>query len=206
MLFGGHYNRTSCYSFSTSSLKWTKLPDLPSERSYHGTAVIGNSVFLLGGFKNSTIEEYNHVTKKITHLCSMKRSLFSSAISRNEFGLCIYKGDSLLIAVGCDDKGETTNNCFVFNTKTNAIRNIGSLNTKRRANALVNFEGKIFCIGGYNGAGYLNSIKVFDATNEKWKTTDFKLNDARSHHQAVAHKQFIYVLGGDMGGSIGYAK
>jgi len=123
----------------------------------------------------------------------MKKSLFSSAISRHSFGITNYVGESLLIAGGKDDKYEPTDNCFVFDTKTKAIRDVGSLNTKRLGNVLVNFKGEIFCIGGYRK---LNSIEVFDATTEKWKTSSLKLNIARSCHQAVAHKQFIYVLGG----------
>ena len=197
MLFGGYSNSTSCYSFSTTSQQWTKLENLPSERWYHGSAVIGNSVFLVGGQYNSTIKEYNNITKKVTHVCSMKRSFFSSEIYRNEFGISTYKGDSLLIAGGEDDKGEIFNNCFVLDTKNKTIRDVGILNIKRKGNVLVNSKGKIFCIGGYNGSDiHLNSIEVFDATTEKWKATDFKLNIARSYHQAVANKQFIYVLGG----------
>ena len=104
----------------------------------------------------------------------MKRSLLSSAISRNEFGICIYEGGSLLIAGGDGDKREATDNCFVFNTKTKAIRYIGSLNTKRSGSVLVSFKGEVFCIGGHNGInGMLNSIEVFDATTEKWKYTKF---------------------------------
>ena len=208
MLFGGDFNETSCYSISTLSQQWTKLQDLPSKRYYHGSAVIGNSVFLVGGYENNTIEEYNIVTKKFTHVYSMKMSLFLSAISRHEFGISVYKGDSILIAGGDDSKSifvlfNALNNCFVLNTKTTAIRDVGSLNSKRRGNVLVNFKGEIFCIGGWNTADrYLNSIEVFDATTEEWKNSNLKLDIARFNHQAVAHKQFIYVLGG----SIGYAK
>ena len=197
MLFGGLNNRTSCYSFSITSQQWKKLQDLPSKRCWHCSAVIGNSVFLVGGYKNSTIKEYNIVTQKFTRVSSMKRSFFSSGICRSGFGMCVYKGDSLLIAGGKDDNDETTNKCFVFNTNTKAIRDVGILNIKRFGNILVNFKGEIFCIGGYSPTGgYLNSIEVFDATTEEWKTSSLKLNIVRGGHQAVAHKQFIYVLGG----------
>ena len=200
MLFGGARNPTSCFSFSLTSQQWTKLQDLPSGRCWHGSAVIGNFVFLVGGYGNITIEKYDTTTKKITLVCLMKRSLNSSAISCNKFGISIYKGDSLLIAGGQDDKYKTTNNCFVFNTKTKAIRNVSIFKTKRRGNTLVNFKGEIFCIGGeLETCEKLNLIEVFDATTEKWKTTDFKLNIARHCPQAVAHKQFIYVLGGYIG-------
>ena len=95
MLFGGLRNITSCYSLSVSSRQWTKLKDIPSKRWNHGSAVIGNSVFLVGGYKNSTIDEFNNVTKVFIHNSSKKRSSFSSAISRYAFGIGVYKEDSL---------------------------------------------------------------------------------------------------------------
>ena len=61
----------------------------------------------------------------------------------------------------------------------------------------MNFKGEIFCIGGWNQThGTLNSVEVFDANTEEWKTSDLKLGIGRIHHKAVAHTQFIYVLGG----------
>ena len=203
MLFGGRYNPTSCYLFSTLSQQWTKLQDIPWKRYYHGSAVIGSSVFLVGSPGNSFIDEYNIVTKAFTHLYSLNRSFFSSPIFRNRFGLCIYKGNSLLIAGGKNDNGETTNNCFVFKTKTKAISYVGSLTKETQQNVLVNFKGEIFCISGWNPTDkYLNLIEVFDETTKKWKTTSLKLNIARKNHQAVAHKQFIYVLGGSNNGGL----
>ena len=195
MLLGGFRNKNLCYSFSVSSGHMTNLQHLRSPRLYHGSAVIGNSVFLVGGYKNRTIEKYDIDTKIFTCVSLMKRSLFESAIPHCNFGICIYRGDSLLIAGGYDSKCKMTKNCFVFDTKTKAIRDVGSLKTKRSGNALVNFKEEIFCIGGHD-LTCLNSIEKFDAATEKWKTSNLKLNVARSNHQAFAHKQFIYVIGG----------
>ena len=203
MLFGGFYKEKSCYSFSIASQQWTKLQNLPSKRYYHSSAIIGNSVFLVGGYKNSTIEEYETVKKKLTKTSKMKWSLVSSTVFCNEFGITVYEVDSLLIAGGNDyaaSVNNATNECFVFETKTNSKRYVGSLNTKRLGNVLVNLKSEIFCIGGYNSTDrYLNTIEMFNATTGNWITTDFKLNIGRCRHQAVVHKQFIYVLGGNIG-------
>ena len=154
-----------------------------------------------GGRDNRTIEVYNTVSKEFTKVSALEKSVFSSQKSRKEFGISVYRRNSLLIAGGEDGKSilrkNSTDNCFVFNTKTQAIRYVGSLKSKRYRNVLVNFKGEIFCIGGWNQTHRsLNSIEVFDANTEEWKTSDLKLGIGRIHHKAVAHKQFIYVLGG----------
>ena len=42
----------------------------------------------------------------------------------------------------------------------------------------------------------LDTIETFDPVTEQWKISDAKLNIARTGHQAVAHKHFIYIIGG----------
>ena len=205
MLFGGYLNQTSCYSFSTLSQKWTKLQDLPSERVHHGSAVIGNSVFLVGGWNNNTVDKYNTVSEEVTRINVGNKPTLSAARSYSSFGMCVYRGDSLLIASGCpNNRSEITKSCFLFDTKTQAVREVGSLNDGRAKHVLVNFDDEIFCIGGHsiNWRGvetYFTSIEKFNPITEEWRISHLKLIKGRFSHQAVAHKQFIYVLGGNIG-------
>ena len=202
-MFGGAYGyEKSCYSFSTLSQKWTKLPNLPSARHQHRSAIIGNSVFLVGGRGNNAVEKYNTVTKKFTKVNVVKKSAFPAAESRISFGMCVYRTDSLLIASGCpNNKSEITKSCFLLDTKAQTAREVGSLNEGRGGHALVNFEEEVFCIGGssinYMGvATYFSSIEKFNPVTEEWMTSHLKLIEGRRDHQAVTYKQFIYVLGG----------
>ena len=190
MLFGGFSNKRSFYSFSPSKQQWTKLPDLPSNRCSHGSVVIGNSVFIVGGYDNKTIEEYNISTKTIEKVATMKKSLYS-------FGICPFNESEVLIAGGSDDNYKATNNCFLFNTNSKTFKDIGKMNTKRFGHVLVNVEGVVYSIGGRDvNYKHLNTIEILDAKSEQWTTSHAKLNIARRSHQAFAHKHFIYIFGG----------
>ena len=117
--------------------------------------------------------------------------------SRNEFGICVFNKSEVLIAGGCDDNYKATNNCFIFNTNSKTFKDIANVNTKRCGHVLVNVEGVVYSIGGWNDKGeYLNSIEILDPTTKRWKKSNVKLYIERANHQAVAHKHIIYVFGG----------
>ena len=190
MLFGGLDNKTSLYSFNSSDQQWTKVSDLPSDRRYHGSVIVGGSVFIVGGWDNNTIEQYNISTKTFKNVAIMKKCL-------NEFGICVFNSEALLIAGGSGNDFDATNNCFLFNTNTKTFKEISNMKTKRWGHALVNVEGIVYSIGGQKEKHkLLNTIETFDPVTEQWKTSDVMLQNARSGHQAVAHKHFIYIFGG----------
>ena len=185
MLFGGEDNEKSCYLFSPSTQQWTRLPDLPTERRSHNALKINNSIFLVGGSDNNTIEQYEVSSKTFKKVATMKKCLVS-------FGISLYNNQSLLITGRYD-----SNDCFLFNTSSKQFKNLPSMNIKRKGHVLVNVSGIIYSIGGWNGEDeFLSSIEEFHPSTEEWKISAFELKKARSFHQAVAHKHFIYVFGG----------
>ena len=175
------------------------MPDLPSDRASHCSAVVGKCCFLVGGYGNKTIDKYDLVTKTVTTVASMKTHRF-------EFGMCLHKSNQILVAGGCtyvdphySRRAEacwSADSCFLFNTATNSLKEVGSMNSKRRGPALVNCEGDVYAIGGIEEREELTSIEKFDSITETW-TTVADLNIGRRMHRAVAHKHFIYVFGGE---------
>ena len=191
MLFGGKINdRKPFYSFNPASQQWIKLPDLPSRRESHGSVVVGISVFLVGGWYNNTIEEYDISTKTFKNVATMKNY-------RHSFGICVFNKTEVLVAGGRGDYNMVINSCLLFNTNTKTFKEVGNMNTKRCGHVLVNVDETIYSIGGLDDNDEeLNTIEMFDPVTEQWKTSDVKLHIERKNHQAVAHKHFIYIFGG----------
>ena len=191
MLFGGKINdRKPFYSFNPASQQWIKLPDLPSRRESHGSVVVGKSVFLVGGWYNNTIEEYDISTKTFKNVATMKNY-------RHSFGICVFNKTEVLVAGGRGDYNMVINSCLLFNTNTKTFKEVGNMNTKRCGHVLVNVDETIYSIGGLDDNNEeLNTIEIFDPVTEQWKTSDVKLHIERYYHQAVAHKHFIYIIGG----------
>jgi len=190
MLFGGHDNPISCYSFSFSCQHWTKLPDLPSDRKHHGLAVIGQSAYLVGGCNNKDIDEYNLTTKQFRRMNSMKTD-------RDMFGMCFHTEHKILITGGWENG--PTDSCFLYDTIENTFEIIDSLNTGRYGHALVNEGNTAYAIGGCLNKKALNTIEVLDKTTKKWKLLETTLLIPRYFHQAVVHKNSIYIIGGKDG-------
>ena len=70
--------------------------------------VIGNSMFIVGGHYNRTIEEYNISTKTLKNVTTMETSLFN-------FGICAINKNEALIAGGeSSDNLDATNKCCFF--------------------------------------------------------------------------------------------
>ena len=191
MLLGGYNNNKSFYSFSRRH-QWTKLPDLPGKRTWHGSVVIGRLVLTFGGFDNKTIQQYEISTKKSSVWGTQTKA-------RIEFGICAYNKSEVLIAGGEDHNGEITDTCFLYNFKK-TYNEVGTMKSKRKGHVLVNLDGVIYCIGGQNEKlEYLNTIETFDRETKEWKISDVKLHVPRYRHQAVAHKNFIYIFAGCSG-------
>ena len=190
LLFGGWKEKKSVYSYSPASKQWKKLPDLPSDRASHQSIAIDRHIYLVGGDKNKTIDRYDPVNKTVSTVASMESPIFS-------FGMCLYKGNQIIVAGGCTDQNDVSNSTFLFDTTTNSFKEVGKMTSGRRAFVLVNCCNTVYAIGGFSTEyDYLRSIEEFDPITESWKKVKAKMKVARSSHQAVAHKHFIYVFGG----------
>ena len=149
------------YSFSLSKQQWTIFSNLKCSRNIHGSVVIGNSVFLIGGDDNKTIEEYNISTKTFKKIATVKNV-------RREFGICAINKNEVLIAGGYENN-ETTNNSFLFNINSKTFKDVGNLKTKKYGHVLVNVEGVVYAIGGWNRNEYLNTIEILDPVTNNGK-------------------------------------
>ena len=175
MLFGGFIKSKSFYSYSPSSKQWTRLPDLPSKRTYHGTVVIDKTIYIVSGRGNSIIDIYDEWTKRFQTVNKIKNP-------RYKFGICPLK-DDILIAGGMEGELEGTlqNTCFSYNTASNTFKQLRSMKSKRCGHVLANMNDEcVYAIGGWNNQnGCLSSIEQFDPATEQWTIVKPKLNIAR---------------------------
>ena len=190
LLFGGYKRRSSFRSLSLVNQRWTRMRDLPSERSDHGSVTIGQNAFVFGGYHNKNIDRYDKYTNTFQTVNTMNEF-------RCEFGICTIKG-KVLISGGRDEKGLKLKSCSLFYPISNIFLPKANMKVKRSGHALVNINDKfVFSIGGYNDQdSFLNSIEKYDPETDVWTIVDLKLNIARENHQAVAYNHCIYVFGG----------
>merc|ERR1719427_2015513 len=159
--------------------------------------MIGSSIYLFGGYDNGTVEEYNIFSRSFKTV---------SSFYRRSFGICNYNETDVFIAGGefylnCS---ETTNNCVLFSSTNHSFRGFADMVIKRKGHVLVNVKGVTYCLGGWSAYNsnlpqcveLLDSIETVNPNTGNWELLPAKLSFPRADHQAVAHNQFIYILGG----------
>ena len=169
------------------------MKNLPSKRILHGSITMEDGIYIVGGKNNNNIDKYNPSTgvfEKVALMAEYGRS----------FEICSVDSESFIFAGGLDGKDSSVTTSYIFNTNSNTLKKVGSLNTGRYGCPLVKSEdGDIYAIGGGDEKmNCLNTIEKFDEKSLKWKDFSTKLKTARSYFQAVAYKNFIYIIGGEL--------
>ena len=183
------------------------MRDIPIKRDWHGSVTISRKAFIISGIKgNNGIIDINIYDK----LTNSFQSVNATTTNPSGFGICTIKGD-ILISGGhkLSDNLKVcflyTTSCILYNPPSNTFKPIANMNIERSGHTLVNMNDKfVFSIGGLNGRddkpsypeSYLNCIEKYDPETDKWTIVDQKLNIARSYHQAVAYKHYIFVVAG----------
>ena len=178
------------YSFSFSNEKWTRLNDLPSLRRYNGSVKMKDSLYIVGGAYSKSINRFNLNTRTFSTVNWLDEY-------RNDFGVCQYDEDNFIFAGGLEESYKVTNTCFLYNVTTSSFKQVGSLNIKRYGHVLIKSEdGEIFALGGNNQTKELNLIEKFNKKLQTWTKIKTKLKIGRFQPQAVAYKNFIFIIGG----------
>jgi kelch-like protein 10 len=189
----GFTNDVETYDMRTC--RWIKAEnvDLNGPRAFHGSAVIGFNIYLLGGcdgyhYKNrfNSCYCFNVATKTWREVAPMntRRSCLSVAVL-----------DELVYAVGGCDGHEVHNTAERYDYRSNQWSMIAPMNIARSYAGAAALDGKIYVVGGYNGVEYLNSAEVYDADVNQW-TLIKGMKLRRSGLSCVAYHGCLYAIGG----------
>ncbi|CRG95143.1 kelch protein K13, putative [Plasmodium gallinaceum] len=151
-------------------------------------------VFCIGGFDGveylSSVELLD-ISQQCWRMCtpmSTKKAYFGSAVLNNF--LYVFGGNNY------DYKA-------LFETEVyDRLRDVwyvsSNLNIPRRNNCGVTLNGRIYCIGGYDGSCILPNVEAYDHRMKAWIEVA-PLNTPRSSAMSVAFDNKIYVIGGTNG-------
>ena len=175
---------------------------LPGSRAYHGSGVLGNKLYVFGGYSPNQRED--------TGDRQCLNSTFSFDINRRSWkrvgqmherriytGYCTYKG--FLYALGGHNftvgAGTRLNSMERFNTETNQWEQLSPMRYQRSDLAVAAVDGKIFAVGGFSGQDQMSSVEIYDIETDTWSIGP-PLISPRSGHQAIVVDKKIYVIGG----------
>ncbi|XP_048480622.1 kelch-like protein 10 isoform X2 [Plutella xylostella] len=179
-------------TYDTRADRWIKVEEVDpaGPRAYHGTAVLGNCIYVIGGFDGmdyfNSCRCFDAVTKNWREVAPMnaRRCYVSVAV----LGETIY-------AMGGYDGHHRQNTAERFNHRTNQWSLVAPMNAQRSDASAAALDNKIYITGGFNGQECMNSVEVYDPDANQW-TNLAPMRSRRSGVSCISYHNKIYVIGG----------
>ena len=176
------------YSDKTSS---------PTPRATASYGVIGGKLYVAGGnrsnpyFPMNLLEVYDPAANNWTNLVNMP-------IRQRQAGSAVVDGK--LYVIGgydrCDSQScSPTGRVQVYDPATNTWTQKAPMPTPRHSPVCAVLNGIIYCIGGGDPVGYLNTVEAYNPASNTWMTST-PMPTARAGMVAGVIGGVIYVAGG----------
>ncbi|XP_076181587.1 kelch-like protein 10 isoform X1 [Ptiloglossa arizonensis] len=179
-------------TYDTRADRWVKVEEVDpiGPRAYHGTAVVGSNIFVIGGFDGAdyfnSCRCFNAVTKVWREVAPMNaRRCYVSVAVLND----------LIYAMGGYDGYYRQSTAERYNYKTNQWSLIAPMICQRSDASATTLNDKIYITGGFNGHECLNSAEVYDPESNQW-TMIAPMRSRRSGVSCISYHNHVYVIGG----------
>lgn len=192
---------STVYSFDVQKSVWNELPRLVPERGYHGLAIVGEDMFIVGGVTNGRTEgrENNVEMLDTVRKFDVEQNTWHNVASLHtrRSKMSVTACCDTIFAMGGFDGTTTLNSVESYNPTTNRWKFAAPMITMRRCTCAVSTGQHVYIIGGHDGAQILNTIERYDVETDTWSGADIAtMTDRRSFPCAVCVNDDIFVMGG----------
>jgi N-acetylneuraminic acid mutarotase len=182
---------------------WVSLASMPTPRAGLGAAVVGNSIYAIGGRTGTTpcsgtplatVERYDIASNTWTAVAPLPTARSDLA--------AIDHGGKIYAFGGCMGSFAATNLVDVYNPTTNTWSTApADMPTPRSSFYGVGKKGnEIYAIGGQDNFVQLAVNEVYNVAKNTW-STDTPMPSPRAEMGVVSHGGRIYTVGGGFFGS-----
>jgi len=183
---------TAIETYDTRADRWITVAEIDpaGPRAYHGTAVIGSNIFVIGGFDGmenfNSCRCFNAETKTWKEISPMhERRCYVSVVVI----------DNIIYAMGGYNGHHRQNTAEKYNPITNQWSMISPMHVQRSDASATTLNGRIYITGGFDGRECLNSAEMYDPASNTWTLLP-PMRSRRSGVSCTAYHGNIYVLGG----------
>ena len=180
-------------SYNPKTNKWTLYGKLPEPRSSHEAVVVGDILYVFGGwdFGNGREEWLGCISADLSAKKIQWKILPEMPADRRAFS--ITHDNRYIYVVGGMDDGGTLTDFDIYDTKKNEWSRGPDLPSKG------SLKGFGSAAGYVEGSVYVSdaseSLHRYDVSEEKWHVAN-KLNKARFFHRIASFNGDLYVIGG----------
>lgn len=171
---------------------WTKLPDLPSPRSSHDAVVIGDTLYVFGGWHMKGKEKstwYDHGLKLDLRSPGATWEKIPQPFVRRALTAAVHDG-KIYVICGLTEKGDTSHEVNVLDPKSGSWSKGPDVPGDR-----MNGFTPAACLSGKSLFLSPADGQVYKLAGDKWEETG-KLQKGRWVHRVVSAKDQLIVLGG----------
>ncbi|CAH0493568.1 unnamed protein product [Peronospora farinosa] len=189
------HHHKSMERYDPDTNRWITMPSMKKARSYLGATIVGNFIYVVGGFNGhahlSSVERFDlekHEWELMPHLMTGRS------------GLAVVTLNGLVYAIGGYDGRKHLKSMEVFDPDTNEWISGASMRYARNGPAAIVQEenNSILVFGGESRHGArMNTSEELDLNNGTWTDVD-TFADCRSGHVAVSflNETFLFCMGG----------
>jgi N-acetylneuraminic acid mutarotase len=143
---------------------WTQLASMPTPRSENTAAVVGQTIYVSGGFGGErTLEAYNTVTDTWSTLAEMPEPRHHLMSASHDGKVYIFGGGSSLVNWIPRDEA------WVYDPATDTWAEIASMPEGRLGGAAVTLDDHIYILGGTGGTNACCDMTPFWMNGPHWR-------------------------------------
>ena len=188
---------------------WERLSDMPLHREGFAAAAVGEAIYVIGGFNDTSLEDTQTVLVYNTTTDTWSLAAALPSPGRSEFGAA-SNGTHIFVVGGRVFLGARVLNILdVYDPSTDSWTRLSSMPVALATEYVVTYyKGKIYVTGGRTGAGPGDSpvryFLIYDVASDTWSfgpDLPFNVSDAATIAFPLLEK--IYVFGGfDASGNV----
>ena len=189
---GDNYKAVRKYNVATK--QWKDLGETCWSRVYSGMACVDDKLYVMGG----RVSRANLNSITVTECLDLKtekrwNEKASMIQKRHNFGCAVYNSQIYVVG-GQAYKKKWLSSVECYSPWNDVWINQPHLNFKRAGCCLINFNGQLHVLGGFNRSGYLDSMEIFNGKN--W-VMGVSMNCARANFAAVVLNKELYAICGE---------
>lgn len=179
--------------------EWTTRAPLPVGLHHAGAGVVGNRLYVIGGYTRSFLSVWHPVATVYMYDPDKDAWTACSPMPTARGALAVAESGGKLYAIGGYDGSANRAELEIYDPVKNTWATGAPLPTPRDHLAAATVGGTIYAIGGRMNQSYarnLSTVEAYDPAADRW-TTLADLPTARSGIAAGVIHDTIYVVGGE---------
>lgn len=175
---------------------WETVKPMPDARAEFGAAVLGNTIYVVGGIDGyfrslSSALAYDIGADAWRELPRLPQAVHHPAVVSDGKKIYVIGGLTGLASRPIDD-------VYAFNPEKHAWEQQGRLNDFRGAAAAAGIDGTVFVLGGITTAGAADTLEYYDPTRSGWNGLR-SMPTSRAYLASASASGKIFALGGRRG-------